>query len=44
MNVNYAIHRYGEWTILMLGETVLSLLIVDIVNSVRYVASSLLQG
>lgn len=28
MNVIFAIHRYGEWTMLMLGETVLSLLIV----------------
>lgn len=28
MNVDYCIHRYGEWTMLMLGETVLSLLMV----------------
>lgn len=28
MNVIFAIHRYGEWTMLMLGETVLSLLLV----------------
>ena len=30
MNINFAIHRYGEWTMLMLGESVLSLLIVDV--------------
>jgi hypothetical protein len=29
MNIDYCIHRFGEWTMLMLGETVLSLLIVD---------------
>ena len=28
MNIDYATHRYGEWTMLMLGESVLSLLIV----------------
>ena len=27
MNIDYAIHRYGEWTMLMLGESVLSLLV-----------------
>jgi len=36
MNVDYAIHRYGEWTMLMLGESVLSLLIVDIVETTGY--------
>src|SRR5210317_2264423 len=30
MNVNFTIHRDGEWTMLMLGESILSLLIVDI--------------
>lgn len=30
MNIDYCIHRYGEWTMLMLGETVLSLLIVGV--------------
>lgn len=30
MNIDYSIHRYGEWTMLMLGETVLSLLIVGV--------------
>jgi len=29
MNVDFLIHRYGEWTMLMLGESILSLLIVN---------------
>jgi len=29
MNIDFVIHRYGEWTMLMLGESVLSLLIVN---------------
>jgi len=29
MNIDFAIHRYGEWTMLMLGESILSLLIVN---------------
>jgi len=33
MNLNFAIHRYGEWTMLMLGESILSLLIVNDVSS-----------
>jgi hypothetical protein len=36
INVEYAIHRYGEWIMLMLGETVLSLLIVDPVHHADY--------
>eukprot|EP00565_Helicotheca_tamesis_P001307 CAMPEP_0185727646 /NCGR_PEP_ID=MMETSP1171-20130828/3277_1 /TAXON_ID=374046 /ORGANISM="Helicotheca tamensis, Strain CCMP826" /LENGTH=650 /DNA_ID=CAMNT_0028396257 /DNA_START=26 /DNA_END=1978 /DNA_ORIENTATION=- len=28
-NIDFCIHRYGEWTMLMLGEAVLSLLIVE---------------
>jgi len=28
-NVDYTIHRYGEWTLLMIGEGILSLLIVE---------------
>jgi hypothetical protein len=36
MHVEYVIHRYGEWTMLMLGESVLSLLIVDVVDSEDY--------
>jgi len=28
-NVDYVIHRYGEWTLLMIGEGILSLLIVE---------------
>ena len=30
MHIDYAIHRYGEWTMLLLGESVLSLVIVPI--------------
>jgi hypothetical protein len=29
MNIDFSIHRHGEWTMLVLGESVLSLLIVD---------------
>lgn len=29
MNVNFCIHRYGEWFMLMFGESIISLLIVD---------------
>ncbi|GFH54586.1 hypothetical protein CTEN210_11062 [Chaetoceros tenuissimus] len=29
MNIDFVIHRYGEWTMLMLGESILSLLIVN---------------
>jgi hypothetical protein len=29
MNIEFAIHRYGEWTMLLLGESILSLLVVD---------------
>lgn len=32
VNVKYVIHRCGEWTMLMLGESVLSLLIVPVVK------------
>ena len=35
MNVDFIIHRLGEWIMLMLGESVLSLLIVDVVED-RY--------
>ena len=31
-----AIHRWGEWTMLMLGESVLSLLIVDVTETRGY--------
>mmetsp|Transcript_20268 Transcript_20268/g.30429 ORF Transcript_20268/g.30429 Transcript_20268/m.30429 type:complete len:631 (-) Transcript_20268:348-2240(-) len=34
MNITYTIHRFGEWTMLMLGESVLSLLIVEISDGV----------
>ena len=36
MNVDFTIHRYGEWTMLMLGESILSLLIVDVTEGVDY--------
>lgn len=36
MNISYNIHRYGEWTMLLLGESVLSLLIVTLSQSVQY--------
>jgi hypothetical protein len=36
MNVDYTIHRYGEWVILLLGESVLSLLIVKFVPAQGY--------
>lgn len=36
MNIDFSIHRFGEWTMLMLGESVLSLLIVnDIADSAQ---------
>jgi hypothetical protein len=36
MNIDYSIHRYGEWVMLMLGESILSLLIVDVSQGVHY--------
>lgn len=36
MNIDFAIHRYGEWTMLMLGESVLSLLIVEVSDGSKY--------
>jgi hypothetical protein len=30
LNVDFCIHRYAEWTMLMLGESILSLLTVDV--------------
>ena len=30
MNIDFSIHRTSEWTMLMLGESILSLLIVDV--------------
>jgi hypothetical protein len=32
MNIDFTLHRNGEWTMLMLGESVFSILIVDIPN------------
>jgi hypothetical protein len=36
LNIAFIIRRYGEWIMLMLGESVLSLLIVDVVESSDY--------
>jgi Bacterial low temperature requirement A protein (LtrA) len=36
INVDFFIHRQGEWIMLMLGESVLSLLIVDLNSGVEY--------
>lgn len=33
MNIEFVIHRYGEWTMLMLGESILSLVIVDDISA-----------
>mmetsp|Transcript_13831 Transcript_13831/g.30079 ORF Transcript_13831/g.30079 Transcript_13831/m.30079 type:complete len:1067 (+) Transcript_13831:294-3494(+) len=35
-NVDYVIHRYGEWILLMIGEGILSLLIVETTESGDY--------
>lgn len=35
-NIDYMIHRYGEWTMLIIGEGILSLLIVDTVEAEEY--------
>ena len=35
-NIDYMIHRYGEWVMLMIGESILSLLIVDTTESSEY--------
>lgn len=39
MNIDFCIHRYGEWTMLMLGESILSLLIVEVTGGVDYYAT-----
>ncbi|KAL7564133.1 hypothetical protein ACA910_021108 [Epithemia clementina (nom. ined.)] len=36
LNIDYTIHRYGEWIMLLLGESVLSLLIVDLSEGYDY--------
>mmetsp|Transcript_5699 Transcript_5699/g.7280 ORF Transcript_5699/g.7280 Transcript_5699/m.7280 type:complete len:563 (+) Transcript_5699:38-1726(+) len=37
INVEFMIHRFGEWTMLMLGESILSLLIVELAyDSLNY--------
>lgn len=35
-NIDYMIHRYGEWIMLMIGESILSLLIVETIESDEY--------
>lgn len=35
-NIDYMIHRYGEWIMLMIGESVLSLLIVQTIETPEY--------
>lgn len=35
-NIQYMIHRYGEWIMLMVGESILSLLIVETAESRNY--------
>merc|ERR1712157_189664 len=36
MNLEFVVHRYGEWIMLMLGESILSLLIVDVSEDWEY--------
>jgi len=36
MNIDFCIHRLGEWTMLLLGESILSLLIVETSTSAGY--------
>ena len=35
-NIDYLIHRYGEFVMLMIGEGVLSLLIIETVETTDY--------
>ena len=35
VNVDFVIHRFGEWTMLMLGESIFSILIVNVSNETR---------
>jgi hypothetical protein len=39
LNIDFVIHRYGEWIMLMLGESVLSLLVVDVNDGFNYYAA-----
>ena len=41
-NVDYLIHRYGEWVMLMIGESILSLMIVDTTESPDYYTIAIL--
>lgn len=36
INVDFVIHRYGEWVMLLLGESILSLLIVEVTEGSDY--------
>ena len=38
-NIDYLIHRYGEFVMLMIGEGVLSLLIIETVEAKKYYAA-----
>ena len=39
INVDFTIHRYGEWVLLMLGSAILSMLIVEVSDSADYYAT-----
>jgi hypothetical protein len=39
MNIGFSLHRWGEWIMLMLGESVLSLLIVSVKEELAYYAT-----
>jgi hypothetical protein len=43
-NVDYMIHRYGDWIMLLIGESVLSLLIVDTIEAQEYYTVAVLGG
>jgi hypothetical protein len=36
VNIDFVIHRYGEWVMLLLGESILSLLIVEVTEGSDY--------
>mmetsp|Transcript_7369 Transcript_7369/g.10818 ORF Transcript_7369/g.10818 Transcript_7369/m.10818 type:complete len:433 (+) Transcript_7369:52-1350(+) len=39
LNLEFTLHRFAEWVMLMLGESILSLLVVDITGTVAYYAT-----
>jgi hypothetical protein len=43
-NVDYVIHRYGDWIMLLIGESVLSLLIVQTIEAEEFYSTALLGG